>query len=195
MEIDLTSCHYGDTTNPGFFLARPTNYYFFLAGLVMQEKLAYVLEIGTNYGGSIMSISRGLGRAGITGYRLVTVDITLKNDKGFKGYPHIKRIKGDSTDEKIIKEITGSFDREIGLLYIDSLHEYEHTRKNIDIYSNKLNPRYIVLDDIRQCDEMKRLWSELKEEFKDEAFDASDISIRKGAGFGVIRCLQTCPNY
>jgi len=53
--------------------------------------------------------------------------------------------------------------------------------------SGKLNPRYVLLDDIRQCEDMKRLWSELKATFEDNAFDASEVSIRKGAGFGVIR--------
>jgi hypothetical protein len=45
----------------------------------------------------------------------------------------------------------------------------------------------VVLDDIRQCEDMKRLWSELKGTFEDNAFDASEASIRKGAGFGIIR--------
>ena len=86
----------------------------------------------------------------------------------------------------IVEKISASFKEKIDLIYIDSLHEYEHTKKNIDIYANKLDPRYVILDDIRQNDGMRKLWSELKEKFKDNAFDASDISVRKGAGFGVI---------
>ena len=43
------------------------------------------------------------------------------------------------------------------------------------------------MDDIRQCDDMKKLWNEMVERFGDKAFDASDITIRRGAGFGVIR--------
>ena len=55
------------------------------------------------------------------------------------------------------------------------------------MYGSKLKPKYIILDDIRQCSEMERLWSELKEEHGDDAFDASDVTIRNGAGFGVIK--------
>jgi len=187
MDIDLSDCPYGETTGPCAFIGRPTSYYFFLCGFVRSQRLTRILEIGTNYGGSIMSISRGLREDDMADSRLVTVDIIRKNDEGFKRYPHIRRIEGDSLDEGIAREAVASFDGEADLVYIDSLHEYEHTKKNIEIYAGRLNPRYVILDDIRQCDEMRKLWGELKEEFEDEAFDASDISVRKGAGFDVIR--------
>jgi cephalosporin hydroxylase len=187
LNIDLSDCPYGETTGPCSFIGRPTNYYFFLAGFVRSRRLAHILEIGTNYGGSIMSMSKGLHEDDIAGSRLVTVDIAYKNDEGFRKYPHIRRIQGDSLNENVARKILESFDKEIDLVYIDSVHEYEHTKKNIDIYAGKLNPGYVILDDIRQCDSMRRLWSELKKGFGDDAFDASDISIRKGAGFGVIR--------
>ena len=188
--IDLSDCPYGETTGPSSFIARPTNYYYFLAGFARSENLTQILEIGTNYGGSIMSISKGLNKIDTQTSRLVTVDIISKNDTGFKKYSNIKRIEGNSLDEEIIKKIVGSFDKEIDLVYIDSVHEYIHTKKNINIYADKLNPRYVILDDIRQCDDMKKLWKELVEKFGHNAFDASDVSIRKGAGFGVIRWRQ-----
>ena len=187
MKIDLSGCHYGETTGPCAFLKRPTNYYFFLAGLVRSERLTHILEIGTNSGGSIMSIQRGLHEDNAKASRLITMDIIQKNDAGFKEYPRIKRIKGDSLDKKVSKKAFEAFDRDIDLLYIDSVHEYAHTKENISIYAGKLNPIYVVLDDIRQCEEMKRLWSELKESFQENAFDASGISLRKGAGFGILR--------
>lgn len=185
--IDLSDCPYGETTGPCSFIRRPTNYYFFLAGFVRSQRLTRILEIGTNYGGSVMSISKGLHEDDITGSRLVTIDTIRKNNERFKRYPHIRRIQGNSLDEKVVEKAVGSFDKKIDLVYIDSVHEYEHTKKNINIYTNKLHPRYVILDDIRQCNGMRRLWEELRTKFKDNAFDASDISIRKGAGFGVIR--------
>ena len=188
LTIDLSDCPYGETTGPCSFIKRPTSYYFFLAGFVRLKRLNRILEIGTNSGGSIMSISKGLHEYGIASSQLVTVDIVTKNDEGFKKYPKIKRVHGNSLDGGVIEEVVGHFEKKIDLLYIDSLHEYTHTEKNIDVYGDSLKPRYIILDDIRQCDEMRRLWSELEEKFGDNAFDASDIVIRKGAGFGVIRC-------
>ncbi|NQT22505.1 MAG: class I SAM-dependent methyltransferase [Candidatus Omnitrophica bacterium] len=184
--IDLSGCSYGETTGCCPFIERPTNYYYFLAGFVRILKLKNILEIGTHFGGAIMSMARAIPKRHISRSTLVTIDVTYKNEDGFKAYPYIKRIFGDSLSDKTVKESITSFTDPIDLLYIDSVHECGHTKKNIDIYAGALNPRYIILDDIRQCDSMQRLWSDLVEDFKNRAFDASDISIRKGAGFGVI---------
>jgi predicted O-methyltransferase YrrM len=185
-KIDLTGCNYGETTGPLTFLKRPTNYYYFLAGLVRSRGMTRILEIGTHFGGAIMSMSRGLSEEGLPKSKLVTVDIERKNQDGFKEYSHIRHITGDSLDKDVVERVAECFEGPIDLIYIDSLHEYGHTKENIDTYGKRLRPQYIVLDDIRQCDSMRKLWSALTREFKERAFDASDITVRKGAGFGVI---------
>ena len=185
--IDLKGCNYGETTGCCQFINRPTRYYHFLAGLVRVLHITQILEIGTNYGGAIMSMSKALHQEDKTRSKLVTIDIACKNQEGFRGHPHIQRITGDSLDNQIIQEVFSCFAGPIDLLFIDSLHEYHHTKKNIGIYAKKLNPQFIVLDDIRQCDSMATLWNELTGNFKENAFDASEIVIRKGAGFGIIR--------
>ncbi len=191
LKIDLSGCNYGETTGCCSFLKRPTNYYYFLAGLVRSRRMTHILEIGTHCGGSIMSMSRGLSKKDLPKSKLVTVDIEHKRQDGFKEYAHIRHIIGDSLDKDVIERVVECFERPIDLIYIDSLHEYDHTKKNIDTYGKRLHPRYIVLDDIRQCDSMRKLWSMLTREFKERAFDASDIAIRKGAGFGVIYPFPT----
>ena len=90
LKIDLTGCSYGETTGCCSFLNRPTNYYHFLSGLVKSERLTYILEIGTHFGGSIMSMSKGLSFKNISRSRLLTVDITRKSDKGFHEYPPLQ---------------------------------------------------------------------------------------------------------
>ena len=189
--IDLSGCNYGETTGCCSFLNRPPSYYYFLAGLVRSQRMTHILEIGTHCGGSIMSMSRGLSKIGRIRSKFVTVDLERKNEDGFREYSHIERITGDSLEENVIKKVRGRFTRSTDLIYIDSLHEYEHVKKNIEIYAKPLNPRYIALDDIRQCDSMRKLWSMLTREFKERAFDASDIAIRKGAGLGVIYPFPT----
>jgi len=186
-KIDLTGCNYGETTGPGPFIKRPTNYYYFLAGLVRSRSMTDILEIGTHFGGAIMSMQRALNTENASRGRLVTVDIERKNPGGFREYPDIERITGDSLDADVVKKVCGCFGAPVDLIFIDSFHEYEHTRKNIDIYAGALNPRYVALDDIRQCDSMARLWKDLLLEFKENAFDASNAAIRKGAGFGIIK--------
>ena len=185
--IDLSHCHYGETTSPAVVIKRPTSYYFFLAGFVKVQGLLNILEIGTNSGGSIMSMYAGLGEDRIAKSKIATIDIVKRNDTGFQKYPLIERFTGDSLDDSVVGKVCEYFEKGLDLLYIDSLHEYEHTKANIDIYANILNPKYIVLDDIRQCKEMEILWSELQQKFGHAAFDASEICKRKGAGFGVIK--------
>lgn len=185
--IDLTGCNYGETDGCCRFIARPTRYYYFLAGLVRSQRITYILEAGTHCGGSIMSMARGIRKRHLKRSRLVTVDVASKNDAGFKEYPFIKRIKGDSASETTAERVAGAFDRPIDLFYIDSLHEYGHTRSNIDIYTDKLNPKYIVLDDIRLSEPMRRLWREITEKFAKEALDLSEMVGRNQAGFGIVR--------
>ena len=42
-KIDLTGCNYGETTGPHPFIKRPTNYYYFLAGLVRSRGMTDIL--------------------------------------------------------------------------------------------------------------------------------------------------------
>ena len=186
-KINLDDCFYGKTNGSCKCIKRPTNYYYFLAGFVSYNSFNRILEIGTHFGGSIRSIAKGVKPKDINQARIATVDIIDKNPANFNNYPHIKKIIGDSLDNNIIDLIVKYFDKKVDLLYIDSLHEYTHTMKNIEIYGKALNPDYIVLDDIRQCESMEKLWTSLVRKFKERAFDASEIIIRSGAGFGVIK--------
>ncbi len=186
-KIDLTGCNYGETDGCAKFIGRPTNYYYFLAGFVKTQRLRYILEIGTHFGGSIMSMARSMRNWDARRSRIVTVDISRKNEEGFKNYPRIKRLQGDSTSGEIVEELTGTFNKPIDLLYIDSLHEYDHAKRNIEIYSRMLKPKYIILDDIRLSGAMQRLWSEMLDRFGENASDISLVVGRREAGFGIIR--------
>jgi len=186
-KINLSKYHYGRTGGSCPYIKRPTNYYFFLAGLVRTENLRYILEIGTHFGGSIRSMRKGLNKKYFFGNKLVTVDITDNNISGLKGFPRIHKILGDSLEKKAANRAINCFKKPIDLLYIDSIHEYDHTMSNINIYAPKLDPLYIVLDDIRQCDSMRKLWADLTRKYDDKAYDASEIAIRRGAGFGIIK--------
>lgn len=187
-KIDLAGCNYGETDGCCRYVGRPTSYYYFLAGLARTRGLRYVLESGTHCGGSILSIYRGIGEENIGDCRLVTVDIAVKNAEVMDRHPRITRICGDSLNPEIIEKASGSFDGPIDLLYIDSLHEYAHTKECMDAYSRRLDPEFIVLDDIRLSGEMARLWREIEERFGPSALDISEMVSRRKAGFGIVRC-------
>ncbi|MFH1996120.1 MAG: class I SAM-dependent methyltransferase [Candidatus Omnitrophota bacterium] len=185
--FDLSDCVYGETDGCCAFVNRPTAYYFFLAGLVRVERCSYILETGTHYGGSIMAMAKGLHADDVPVSTLVTVDITFKNEEGFKKYPRITRIRGDALSGTVRDDVSARFDRPIDLLYIDSLHEYDHTKKTIDAYARSLDPKYLILDDIHLSGPMEKLWAELAGSFGERSFDASELARRRSAGFGVIR--------
>ena len=188
-KIDLTGCNYGLQRRTGVFINKPVSYYYFLAGFVSSQRLSYILELGTHFGGSIMSMSRGLREDVVSESRLVTVDKNMENIEGFNNYPHIRRIHGDILNPDVLHKVTGEFDRPIDLLFIDTSHKYEHVKEVINLYAHLLKPRFMILDDIFLNDSMKSLWSEMEEEFGDRVFDATQVSRRgrgDSIGFGVI---------
>jgi cephalosporin hydroxylase len=182
--IDLTGC-YHEITGP--YAHRPCNYYPLLAGLARTQRMSQILDIGTRYGGSILSVSRGRG-AGLTGEAvLVTVD-TIRHDEELGRHPEIIRVQGDSIDPSTVGQVVRHFRPPIDLVYLDAIHTYEHTRANIAAYAVPLAPAFLVLDDIHLNASMKRLWAELCEHFGDRAYDASELTGRGfDCGFGVIR--------
>ena len=190
-KIDLNMCRYGEPHWQGAVPTDPFAYYYFLAGLVRTQHLKYIFEIGTHFGGSIMAMSRGVPEADFGKSRLVTVDLTYLNADVLKTFPSIKRIKGDALSTEVVQAVARSFDRPVDLMYIDSSHSYEHVRPSIDIYMRKLDPRYIVLDDIALNPSMKRLWQELCVEHEGCILDISAITSRgKSVGFGIIERVQ-----
>ncbi len=188
--IDFSDCIYGEPHWKGEFINKPVNYYFFLAGLVRFQRLTYILDLGTPFGGSIMSMSKGLYKEDASKSRLVTVDTTYKNSEGFKKYPQIKIIKGDILNKGIAEKIVESFDRNIDLLFIDSNHNYGHVKAILSIYGKRLHPKYVVLDDILLNNSMRRLWNELVRKIKHNVFDATEKVKRENVGIGILALHQ-----
>lgn len=185
--LDLKEVIYGKLNI--HFLDFAPSYYFFLAGFVRIEKISKILEIGTHWGGSVMAMSKGIDPAQTDKTKIVTIDISIKNIDGFKNYSNIIRIKGDSISNAVVNDVKNIYMNEcIDLLYIDAIHEYEHTKQNIDIYSDILKPKYIILDDIHLNSSMEQLWNELK---NDNNLITCDISalIERKAGMGLIENL------
>lgn len=177
--IDITGCRYGLHTRTKTDIGE-TEYYRFLAGFTSLTGARQVLEIGTHYGGSIMAMARGAGPYA----KLVTVDITRRNEPAFAAYPNIRRVQGDSTKQTTATLVRSYFSPPIDLIYIDSLHTKEAVLLNLELYAS-LKPRYAVFDDIHISPSMDELWAELSAKYP--ACDLSDIADRKRVGFGAIQ--------
>jgi hypothetical protein len=189
--IDLSSCVYGPEHWGNGFKDRPSSHYPFLAGLVHTQGLTRVLEIGTHYGGSISAMYQGFAsrsdeavQKAATVARFVTVDITNLNRDGLS--PAIIRITGDALDPSVITNVSSRFPLgRSDLLFVDAGHDYAQTWETIALYFNRLDPRYIAVDDIRLNVSMRKLWEALCQEFEDNATDVSDL-IGRANGFGII---------
>ena len=182
-QIDISGCHYGLHKRSGLFL-KETYYYRVLAGFVSLLKLRRILEIGTHFGGSIMAMSRGIPPCEPS--TLVTVDKTYENEEGFAAFPQIIRIRGDSAKEETVQQVKTHFARDIDLLYIDSVHKYDHTKKNIDLYAGIHSPKYLILDDVHLNPDMERLWNEIAAQHGERCWDAGPL-VKRPTGFGVVQ--------
>jgi hypothetical protein len=188
--IDLSDIGYGPAHWEGGerFIRTPEPNYFFLAGLVRSQNFKRIFEVGTHYGGSILSMMRG-----ITPYdnaRLVTVDITDLNPV-LHTLPNLTKLTGDTNTEEIIQKAVIHLKGEpIDLLYIDADHKFLPTLSNFCVYSTLLRPRMIVMDDIVLNDSMCAMWNVVRVAYGTEAVNCVDVipEIRSSAcGFGLLR--------
>jgi|GEM_PF-1334138 len=187
-KIDLSGCYYGDPHWKGAVSRDIPEYYYLLSGLVRIKELTHILEIGTHFGGAIMSMNHGLSRDAASRSRLVTVDLTHLNEEGFQRHRGINRIQGDALNPKVVKQVTRYFDRSIDLLFVDTIHYYRQAFYSAAIYANRLQPTIIVFDDIHLNSSMNRLWNYVTELFEGLTYDASALCDRERAGIGLLAC-------
>lgn len=170
------------------FHDEPFPYYYFLAGLVRSQSCTTIFEIGTHYGGSCLSMLRGVADPKTA--NIVTVDISDLNP-ALHSRPGITKFTGDANDETVVKKAALCFaDAPIDLLYVDADHRFGSTITNLGLYCLLLRPRFVVIDDILLNDEMRTLWSALSGVYGADAVNCAEIvsQIRgQDVGFGLIR--------
>ena len=170
------------------FHEEPFPYYYFLAGLVRSQSCATICEIGTHYGGSCLSMLRGI--ADHKAANIVTIDISDLNP-ALHAKPGVTKLVGDANDEALLKKAALCFgDAPIDLLYVDADHRFSSTIANLGLYCLLLRPRFVVIDDILLNDEMSTLWSAVSGVYGADAANCVEIvsQIRSpDVGFGLIR--------
>jgi predicted O-methyltransferase YrrM len=188
--IELSGCYYGEPFRKGPFVDKPCSYYFFLAGLVAQLRCSRILELGTHFGGSIFSMARGIEYSGLTETaEVITVDVKDSNSEAFRANQLVTRILGDCLDDGVAQHVKQSFSGPVDLIYIDAVHDYEHTNRYLQQYSLLVSPRLVILDDIRLNPSMRRFWKYLVDTHGDRVIDITDYSHREqNVGFGLLIC-------
>ena len=185
--IDLSNIGYGPAHWSGDkpFYDTPSSYYQFLAGLVRTQNCQNIFEVGTHYGGSSLSMLRGIGDS--TPVNVLTVDLSdlnpvLHETRG------LTKLVGDANSEHVIKTVLLHFGgAPIDLFFIDADHEFLPTLTNLGLYCLLLRPRFVVVDDIVLNHRMRSMWDAV---LTAEAVDCVDVvpEIReREVGFGLMK--------
>jgi predicted O-methyltransferase YrrM len=188
--IDLSGCYYGEPHWKGDFVDQPYQYYYFLAGLVAQLRCSRILELGTHFGGSIFAMVRGLEWGGMARTaEVVTVDRKDHNNEAFRVNPLVKRVLANCIAEDTQRQVQALFTGPVDLMFVDTIHNYGHTKTCLDHYCPLVHPSLVVLDDIHLNPSMKKLWETLLASYGDRAIDITEHSRRETeAGFGILFC-------
>lgn len=156
--IDLSGCIYGPATwNNGGFVKRPSPYYYFLAGLIVEFQISSILEIGTHFGGSTLSMNEGLKYSEVEKPEIVTVDVTDLNRESLDAISYLTKIVGDGSTEETGNEIKKIINK-IDMLYIDALKDGAFVERVLGNFLS-LDPAIIVFDDIAIHPSMREFWS------------------------------------
>ena len=183
--IGYGQIHWGNSTD---VLDSPFPYYYFLAGLVRNLKLARILEIGTHSAGSTRAMWRGLASpaSGV----FATVDISSDSDRYLADYPGIKKVLGDANSRQVFSELIAYFaDAPVDLVYIDAEHATIPTLMSFALYATLLKPKFMVFDDITHNDGMRSAWKFIQSALPSgDTLTATEIEpdIRETPGFGIV---------
>jgi predicted O-methyltransferase YrrM len=152
----------------------------FMRDLIERLDFKVVLECGTGGGGCAMTMAGAENKPDI-----ITIDMRVPhiNDSLSRNFPTIHFIYGNTLE--VEDEVTEILDgREIDLLFLDSEHDGETARKELDIYSKYLKDGAVIaIDDISLCPPMKIFWDSIELEKEDVSF----LHVRDGAGFGIVK--------
>ncbi len=143
---------------------------FLLAGILRP---AHIVETGTDRGRSGVHLAEGSPESKIVS---IDIDSACTQQLAALELPNVEAVTGNSLD--VVRRFD---DQSIDLLFLDSLHEYPHMRRELDAFLPKVRPgAFVLLDDIHLNPGMDRLWSEI-------GHAKRDISELHFSGFGVFQ--------
>ena len=113
--------------------------------ILYEIKPDIVIETGVNEGGGaafLVSILDSIGKG-----KLITVDIELLENRPV--HQRITYIKGSSTDEKVVQQISSVIQKnQVVLVILDSDHNMPHVLREMEIYSEFVTKgSYMIVED------------------------------------------------
>ncbi|MDA8933128.1 cephalosporin hydroxylase family protein [Candidatus Pelagibacter ubique] len=120
--------------------------------VIYEIKPDVIVETGIAHGGSLIfyaSILKCIGKG-----RIIGIDIDIRQDnraaiEKHKLFSSISLIEGSSTDNLVLKNLQNLIkDNDKVIVILDSAHDYNHVKKELEIYSNLVSVgSYIVVTD------------------------------------------------
>ncbi|MDE1865673.1 MAG: class I SAM-dependent methyltransferase [Candidatus Micrarchaeota archaeon] len=159
--------------------------------LLKAKRVASLLEIGTDRGGTLFLLSRIAGpTATIVSVNLPYSSLNawcmryrnrLYRRFALKGQ-RIHLLTADSHKSGTVDEVkTALHGQKLDFLFIDGDHSYEGVRRDFEMYSPLVGKGGIIgLHDITNNDTVGRYWQELKKGYKHK-----EIEHTKGPGLGI----------
>lgn len=137
-----------------------------------EMKPAIILETGTDRGRSAAHLALGWPASKVT---TIDIDMACKNNVDALKIPNITAVCGNS-----LAYVGSVPDHSLDILFLDSLHTYEHTMAEWRAFARKVKPGGIAFfDDIHLDGGMNRFWSEV-------GGNKVDISHLHFSGFGAV---------
>lgn len=136
----------------------PSVYYRYL-GLLLQKLTPKVfVELGTDGGGCARTVARMNPDA-----KIITIDlVSLKQAQlAAQTTPNMECVLGDSV--KTAKTIGAKHRGQISLLFVDTVHEYDHALAEFTAWREYLAPGAVVCFDDLYREGLDRLWADLPE--------------------------------
>ncbi|MEM3192183.1 MAG: CmcI family methyltransferase [Candidatus Parvarchaeota archaeon] len=101
-----------------------------LQEIIYETKPDFIIETGTNAGGSALFFASVLDLLGNNG-KVITIDI---DDKCEINHPRVTKIIGSSTSEETLKRIGQLVRGQRCMVFLDSAHFKEHVLKEMESY-------------------------------------------------------------
>lgn len=153
-------------------------YYRTLAGIAILSGARTALEIGTHWGGSGLSLLRGMILNHGADARLVTIDVSTESDNYLPlqaEAPQIQKIVGDGNSQAVVEAVLDTL-QDVDLLYIDALHHAMPTLINFGLYQSLLKPKIAVFDDITlPGTSMPEFWRMMRQAYPDHTINCVDV--------------------
>lgn len=114
------------------------------AQVVFKRKPDYIIETGTQYGGSALFFGDLLMLTG--GKKVISIDIKAWNPVP-PAHPMVEYITGSSVDPTVVEKIRSQIKGTV-MISLDSGHSTDHVSKELEIYSTIVSKgHYLVVED------------------------------------------------